>query len=90
MFNLLSKFEVLFDGTLGKWNLGQYDIELKLDDKPYHARSFPVPKIYEQMLKHKVEHLVQLGVLKKVNHSKWVAPTFIIPKKDQMVQFISD
>jgi len=90
LFNLLSKFEVLFHGTLGKWNLGQYDIELKPDAKPYHARSFPVPKIYEQTLKQEVERLVRLGVLKKVNRSEWAAPTFIIPKKDQTVRFILD
>jgi hypothetical protein len=31
-----------------------------------------------------------LGVLKKVNRSEWAAPTFIIPKKDGTVRFISD
>ena len=29
-------------------------------------------------------------MLKKVNRSEWVAPTFIIPKKDKTVRFISD
>ena len=29
-------------------------------------------------------------VLKRVNHSEWAAPTFIIPKKDGTVRFISD
>jgi hypothetical protein len=29
-------------------------------------------------------------VLKKVNRSEWAAPTFIIPKKDGSVRFISD
>ena len=57
---------------------------------PYHARSFPIPKAYENTLKDKVNRLVQVGVLKKVNHSEWAAPTFIIPKKDKTVRFISD
>ena len=29
-------------------------------------------------------------VLRKVNYSEWAAPTFIIPKKDETVHFISD
>ena len=31
-----------------------------------------------------------MGVLKEVNRSEWAAPTFIIPKKDGTVRFISD
>jgi hypothetical protein len=34
--------------------------------------------------------LCKIGVLKKVNHSEWAAPTYIIPKKDGSVRFISD
>ena len=37
-----------------------------------------------------VERLCKVGVLKKVNRSEWAAPTFIIPKKDNTVRFISD
>jgi hypothetical protein len=33
---------------------------------------------------------VEARVLKQVNHSEWVAPTFIIPKKDGSVRFISN
>jgi len=43
-----------------------------------------------QTLKAKVERLVKMGVLKKVNRSEWAAPTFIIPKKDGSARFISD
>jgi hypothetical protein len=31
-----------------------------------------------------------VGVLRKVNRSEWAAPTYIIPKKDGTVRFISD
>ena len=41
-------------------------------------------------LRAEVERLVKLGVLKKVNHSKWGAPCFIIPKKDHTVRFLTD
>jgi hypothetical protein len=80
----------LFDGSLGTWTGEPYNIELKQDATPYHARIFPIPKVHEQTLKMEVNRLVELGVLKKVNRSEWEAPTFIIPKKDGTVRFISD
>jgi Reverse transcriptase (RNA-dependent DNA polymerase) len=84
------EFPKLFDGSLGKWHMGAYDIELHPDATPYHARAFPIPKAYTETLKVKVDRLVEAGVLRKVNCSEWVAPTFIIPKKDGSVRFISD
>ena len=87
---LLEKYDLLFDGSLGTWTGEPYNIELKPDVTPYHARAFPIPKVHEQTLKMEVNRLVELGVLKKVNRSEWAAPTFIIPKKDGTVRFISD
>jgi hypothetical protein len=86
----LRTYEDLFDGSLGKWNMGAYDIELRPDATPYHARAFPIPHVHTATLKMEVDRLCQVGVLRKVNHSEWAAPTFIIPKKDGSVRFISD
>ena len=79
---LLGKYEDLFDGTLGKWRLEPYDIELQPGAKPYHARPYPVPKAYKRTLRMEVERLCEVGVLKKINCSEWAAPTFIIPKTE--------
>ena len=49
-----------------------------------------MPKCYELALKKEVLCLCQIGVLRKVNRSEWAAPTFLIPKKDQTVRFISN
>ena len=90
LHNLLKEYSDLFDGTLGKWQMDDYDIELRPDAKPYHARAYPIPKVHTSTLKMEVERLCKEGVLKKVNRSEWAAPTFIIPKKDGSVRFISD
>ena len=90
LHELLLKYEDLFDGTLGKWNMDDYDVELRPDAKPYHARAYPIPRVHQATLRLEVERLVKAGVLKKVNRSEWAAPTFIIPKKDGSVRFISD
>jgi hypothetical protein len=85
LLSLLHKYQHLFDGSLGTWNDKPYNIELKPNAKPYHSRPFPVPKIHEVTLKIELECLTKAGVLKKVNRSKWAAPTFLIPKKDATV-----
>ena len=90
LLSLLLKYESAFDGVLGTWKGEEYNIELKPDAKPYHARAFPVPRIHMQTLKTEVERLCRIGVLKRVNRSDWAAPTFVIPKKDGTVRFISD
>ena len=76
---VLTKHGGLFDGSLGTWTGDPYHIELKPDAKPYHARAYPIPKVYEATLKQEVERLVELGVLKRINRSQWAVPTFIIP-----------
>jgi hypothetical protein len=48
LYYLMKKYENLFDGTLGTWKGDDYDIELRNDAKPYHARAFPSPRIHEQ------------------------------------------
>ncbi len=90
LYRLLTRYEPLFDGTLGTWAGDPYDIELKDGAKPYHARAYPIPKIHEAVLKKEIERLVKLGVLKKINRSEWAAPTFIIPKKDGSVRILTD
>ena len=87
---LLSKYEDLFDGTLGKWTGTEADIELQDNVRPYHAKPFPVPRIHLETFKKEIERLCDIGVLKRVNRSEWAAPTFLIPKKDGTVRFISD
>ena len=49
-----------------------------------------VPHSREATLRTEIERLCKLGVLEKCNASEWGAPTFIIPKKNGTVRFISD
>ena len=52
LLQLLQKFEHLFDGQLGSWDTEPIDLELKNpNEKPYHAKPFPVPHSQERKLK---------------------------------------
>ena len=63
-----------------------------LKDKatPYHGKPYKITEVYKATLKLEVECLVKLGVLKKVNHSEWASPCFIILKKDHTIRFLTD
>ena len=67
-----------------------YDIKLKPYAEPYHGKPFPVPRIHELTFKQEFDQIEYLKFIKKVNRSQWGAPTFLIPKKDSTVRFISD
>jgi hypothetical protein len=42
---VLTKFESLFDGSLGEWKTAPIDLELKDEEtKPFHAKPYPVPQ----------------------------------------------
>ena len=80
----------MFDGNICTWRGKPHDIKRKLDAEPYHGKPFPFPRIHELTFKQELDQLEALKVIKKVNRSQWGAPTFLIPKKDIKVRFISD
>ena len=90
LLELLTEFEELFDGTLGDWNTEPVSFELKEGTKPYHGRPFPVPKSRKETTMKELNRLCELGVLEFQPASEWASPSFIIPKKDNTVRFISD
>jgi hypothetical protein len=80
LLSLLFKFEELFDGTLGDWNL-----------HPVSFESIPHPADTQcRTSKKEIDQLCSIGVLKWQPKSEWALPTFIIPKKDGTVRTISD
>ena len=88
---LITKFEPLFDGTLGTWNVDPVDLDLKdPDTKPYHARPYPVPQSQEKKLKDETDRLVNFGVLRKINRSEWASPIFTVTKPDTSLRSIAD
>jgi hypothetical protein len=82
LLQLLQKYELLFDGTLGDWKTKLVSFQLKEGVSPYHGQAFPVPKIHKDTIIKEMERLCQLGVLERQPASEWALPSFIIPKKD--------
>ncbi len=49
-----------------------------------------MPKVHKETIIKEVERLCKLGVLERQPASEWALPSFIIPKKDKTVCFLSD
>jgi hypothetical protein len=86
----LTKYESLFDGTLGDWKTKLVSFQLKEGVSPYHGGACPVPKVHKKTIIKEVERLCQLGVLERQPASEWASPSFIMPKIEKTVCFLSD
>ena len=42
------------------------------------------------VFKNELDHLVKIGVLERAKRSEWIAGTFIVPKKDGRMWWITD
>eukprot|EP00804_Cyclotella_cryptica_P007671 CCRYP_015255-RA/>CCRYP_015255-RA protein AED:0.41 eAED:0.49 QI:0/0/0/1/0/0/2/0/541 len=89
LLELLRKYDDLFDGTLGDWNTEPVSFELKEGVKADHGRAYPVPHSVKETLMKELKRLCDLGVLLWQPVSEWASPSFIVPKKDQTVHFLS-
>ena len=64
LHDVLTRYELLLDGTLGTWRTKHVDIELQAGAKPYRSKPYPVPRAHDTVFHKEVERLCQLGVLK--------------------------
>jgi transposase InsO family protein len=91
LLQVLQKYEHLFDGTLGEFNMAPISLTLAdLKAKPVHARPYTVPRSVEQQLRKEIARLVDIGVLEEDYTSEWASPTFAIAKKNGTIRVVSD
>jgi transposase InsO family protein len=92
LFKVLSSVNRLFSGELGVYPHKKIHLELKEGAEGTHCKAFPVPRVNADVFKAECARLQDVGVLDavKVGATEHAYPTFIIPKKDGTVRWISD
>ncbi len=79
---VLQRYSTLFSGKLGCYPGRKVHLDYDTAAPPFHHRPYPIPHAHQQVFKDELERLVELGVLSKTGPSRFLSPTFIIPKKD--------
>ena len=78
----LEKYRSVFDSN-GLISTTPYNIELKSDVKPFAPPCRRVPPALLDKLKAEINHLVESGIIMRVDEaSDWCSPTIIVYKKD--------
>ena len=91
LLQLLSKFSRLFSGSLGRYEHKKFSIQLKdPNSPPIFCTPYSVPHAHQKVFQQELNHLISKKVLKRIDRSDWAFPTFLIPKKDGCVHWISD
>ncbi len=87
---MLNEHTKLFHGTLGVYPHRKFHIDLMPGAVPKHFRPYAIPVIHLEAFKKELIQLVKIGVLSPQGASEWGSPTFITPKTDGTVRWVSD
>ena len=65
-------------------------LEIKKGEEPINLKPFPIPASRRGVFLTEINRLKKIGVLRDDTGSRWASPSFIIPKSDNSVRFLSD
>ena len=90
LYSLLNQFHNLFDGRLKTFKGPPVHLELIENPVPVRRRPYTIPMSQLAVFKEELRRLISIGVIEKAQRSEWIAGTFIVPKRDGRVRWITD
>ena len=86
----LDNFRNCLMANLAGYKGPQVHLEVDSNVLPTHSKAYSVPEIHKNAYLRELKHLVEIGVLRVCGPTEWAAPSFIIPKKDGRVRWLTD
>lgn len=90
LHQVLDKCTTLFNGQLKVYPDSKVHLNIKPNAQLRKSRPNKVPYAHQEVFRKELDCLVQQGVLSPTTQSIWTTPTFIIPKKDERVSWVSN
>ena len=90
LMSLQQIYNTVFEEKLGKCAKTIVFIHLKDDREPIFYNACPIPFAVKQKVQNKLDRLVDLGVLQKINYSNWAAPIVVVNKLNGKVRLCGD
>lgn len=87
---LVATYPRLFSGELRTYAGKKIHLEVEPGATPVHARAYSVARVHLEVFKQELKRLVEIGVLRPCGATDWASPTFVFPKKDNRVRWVSD
>ena len=87
---ILNKHTILLDGILKVYLHRLIHLDIIQNATPCYLHAYLVAHTHLDVFKAEVERLCNIGVLEPCGASQWASPSFIIPKKDGSVRWVSD
>ena len=80
----------MFEGKLKHYLDEEIHLRINPSIRPHRCHAYPVPQSQLRHFREELDRLVGIGVLSPIDPSTRISGSFIIPKKDITVQWISD
>mmetsp|Transcript_10438 Transcript_10438/g.23038 ORF Transcript_10438/g.23038 Transcript_10438/m.23038 type:complete len:292 (-) Transcript_10438:387-1262(-) len=87
---VLLKYPGLFSGHLRSFPDYKVTLELVEGAKPHKSRAYAVPHSHKGLFKGELFRLVDEDVVEKAGRAEWIAGTFIVPKKNNQIRWVTD
>lgn len=83
-------FSVVFDGTLGAYNVCEISLQLEDNAKPVFCKPRAIPFAWKGKIEKQLNELVQIGVLEPIDNSDWGTPLVPILKPNGSIRICGD
>ncbi|MEM7284222.1 MAG: reverse transcriptase family protein, partial [Pseudomonadota bacterium] len=90
LLQVLKRYPTLFNGQLGRYTDKTVHLEVDPSVKPRSSKAYTIPHKQLDVFKQELDRLEKIGVFEKCGRSEWISGTFIIPKKDSRIRWITD